>query len=166
MKQLRYLLLLLIVSACSSINCPVNNVVSSQYVIVGDDGNEYVLTDTLTIKSTKKDGRDTTLLNKMIGKSSFSLPMSQNHPEDVLYFYFDYESDNDIDESVHVIDTVWIKKDDYPHFESVDCNTTFFHTLTNVRYTQNYLDSIVIKNKSVNFDNETIHFYVYTKDDD
>ena len=65
-----------------------------------------------------------------------------------------------------VVDTVWIKKDDYPHFESVDCNTTFFHTLTNVRYTRNYIDSIVINNPSVTYDSKTVHFYLYPKSDD
>jgi len=64
---------------------------------------------------------------------------------------------------VHVVDTVWIKKEDHPHFESVDCNTVFFHTLTNVRHTRNYLDSIVIKNTSVTFDDETVHFKLYPK---
>jgi hypothetical protein len=89
------------------------------------------------------------------------LPISYSHPEDVLLFKFEIASTDSL-----VRDTVWIKKDDYPHFESVDCNTTFFHTLTNVRYTRNYIDSIVINNPSVTYDSKTVHFYLYPKSDD
>jgi len=84
----------------------------------------------------------------------------------VLVFHFDFESDDPLIASVHEVDTVWVKKDDHPHFESVDCNATFFHTLTGVRCTHNYIDTIVIKDPSVTFNDETIHFYLYPKSDD
>ena len=79
--------------------------------------------------------------------------------KDVLVFSFDNDNNNNL----HVTDTVWIKKEDYPHFESVDCSAAFFHIITDVRYTRNYIDSIVIKNPSVTYDSKTVHFYFYPK---
>lgn len=169
MKRLPYLLIVLMVAACSSIDCPVENVVSTQYQVLDSAGAQLKLTDTLTIISTRKDGRDTSLLdptlyNKGINISSFSLPISYSHPEDILVFYFDNTIVTDSDSiGLHLVDTVWVKKDDYPHFESVDCNTSYFHTLTGVRCTHNYIDSIVIKNTDVTYDTEKVHFLLYPK---
>ena len=145
-KRLAYLLLvMMLMAACSSIDCPVNNTVATLYQIRNSDGTDINILDSA-------------LYNKGIGISSFSLPISYLHPEDVLVFKFD-NSNKDL----HVADTVWIKKDDYPHFESVDCNTSYFHTLTGVKYTSHYIDSIVIKNPSVTYDYETVHLYLYPK---
>ena len=159
MRRVTYLLLAALTVACSSIDCPVDNSVTTLYQIRNSDGTELTLTDTMTITSTRSDGKDTTIYNMGISISEFSLPISYTHPEDVLVFHFD-NSNND---SLHVTDTVWIKKDDYPHFESVDCNTVYFHTITGVRYTSNYIDSIVINNPSVTYDSQTVHFYLYPK---
>lgn len=159
MKRLSYLLLGALMVACSSVDCPVDNSVTTLYQIRNSDGTELTLTDTLTVKSTRNDGKDTIIYNKGISISEFALPISYLHPEDVLVFSFDNENND----SLHVADTVWIKKDDYPHFESVDCNTTYFHTITDVRFTCNYIDSIVINNPSVTYDSQTVHFYLYPK---
>lgn len=159
MKRLSYLLLGALMVACSSVDCPVDSSVTTLYQIRNSDGTELTLTDTLTVKSTRNDGKDTIIYNKGISISEFALPISYLHPEDVLVFSFD----NDNNDSLHVADTVWIKKDDYPHFESVDCNTTYFHTITDVRFTCNYIDSIVINNPSVTYDSQTVHFYLYPK---
>ena len=159
MKRLSYFLLGALMVACSSVDCPVDSSVTTLYQIRNSDGTELTLTDTLTVKSTRNDGKDTIIYNKGISISEFALPISYLHPEDVLVFSFD----NDNNDSLHVADTVWIKKDDYPHFESVDCNTTYFHTITDVRFTCNYIDSIVINNPSVTYDSQTVHFYLYPK---
>ena len=158
MKRLSYLLFGALMVACSSVDCPVNSTVATLYQVRNSDGTELTLTDTITVKSTRSDGKDTIIYNKGISISEFTLPISYSHPEDVLVFCFDNNND-----SLHVTDTVWIKKDDYPHFESVDCNTTYFHTITAVRYTSNYIDSIVINNPSVTYDSQTVHFYLYPK---
>lgn len=159
MKRLPYIWLLMLLAACSSIDCPVNSIVETVYNVYDSVGSELSLSDTLTVTSTRKDGIDSTVLNKLVGKSTFNLPISYSHPEDIFVFHFD----NNEKDSLHVTDTVWVKKDDYPHFESVDCNSIFFHTITGIRYTQNYIDSIVIKNPSVTYDHNTVHFYLYPK---
>ena len=163
MKRLVYLSLAVLMVACSSVDCPVDSTVATLYNVRNSDGTELTLSDTMTVITTRADGTDVNILdsvlyNKGIGISSFSLPISYSHPEDVLVFQFD-NSKNDL----HIADTVWIKKNDYPHFESVDCNTTYFHTLTDVKFTRNYIDSIVIKNPSVTYDSQTVHFYLYPK---
>lgn len=158
MKRVTYLLLGVLVAACTSIDCPVESNVATLYQVCYSDRTELKLSDTITVTTKTANDSDTIVYNKGIGISSFSLPISYKHPEDVLVFSFD--NDNN---SLHVSDTVWIKKDDYPHFESVDCSAAFFHQITDVRYTCNYIDSIVIKNPSVTYDSKTVHFYFYPK---
>ena len=166
MKRLSYIGMFLLLTACSSIDCPVNSIVETIWKVYDGKGQELKLTDTLTVTTVRKDakeitvldGRNSTVLNKLTEKSTFNLPVSYSHPEDVFVFHFDNSTKN-----LHVTDTVWIKKDDFPHFESVDCNSIFFHTLTGLRCTNHYLDSIVIKNPSVTYDYETVHLHIYPK---
>lgn len=156
MKKWLALIGAVVIVSCSSIDCPVNNVVATRYRFYNTAGDSLTLLDTLSVTSMRKDGTDTLILNQLSEKSSFSLPISYSHPEDVLVFEFK-------NKEIIARDTVWVKKEDIPHFESVDCNATFFHTLTDVRCTTHLLDSIVIKNSSVTYDNTIVHFYVYPK---
>jgi len=64
------------------------------------------------------------------------------------------------------LDTMRIKKENIPHFESVDCSASFFHNITAVRSTHNAIDSITINNPSVTYDSETEHFHLYLKSHD
>lgn len=147
-----------VVVSCTSIDCPVNSLVLTQYQFTSSDGQVLTLLDTLTVAMTRKDGKDT-LFNKGSQISTFYLPISYSHPEDELVFHFDGDS-------LHRTDTLWVKKDDYPHFESVDCNANFFHKLTAIRCTHNLLDSVAIHNPSVTNDEKVIHVYIYPKTDD
>ena len=155
-----------ILVSCSSIDCSVNSLVRMKYQFYHSNGDSLNVLDTMTIVTTRVDGSDTIIydanddvvFNKGVGISQFNLPISYTHPEDVLLFTFEIANTDSV-----VADTVWVKKDNYPHFESVDCNTTYFHTLTDVKYTRNYIDSIVIKNPSVTYDSKTVHFYFYPK---
>jgi hypothetical protein len=164
--KLKAMSLALLLFSCSSIDCPVNNLVTVQYEIRDKAGAALAITDSLSVITTRLDGQyvdvtalynsETVTLNKLIGKSSFSLPISYSHPEDVLYFCF-------TDSVRTVVDTVWIKKDDIPHFESVDCSAAFFHEIRDVRHTYNAIDSLVLVNSSVTYDAKTVHFYLYQK---
>ena len=142
-------------SSCSSIDCPVQNTVSVQYEIRDKAGELLSITDSLSVITERNDGQYVAL-NRFIDKSAFSLPISYSHPEDILFFCF-------TDSVKTLVDTVWIKKDDIPHFESVDCSAAFFHELTNVRHTHNAIDSLVLINTSVTYDVNTVHFYLYPK---
>lgn len=142
--------------ACSSINCPVQNTVATKYAIMGADGQTTKLADTLYVWTRRADGRDT-LLNRLTGKDSFSLQIGYSNPEDTLIFY--------ITDSYHqqTLDTVFLQKENIPHFESVDCAAHFFHRLTAVRSTHDGIDSITIANPHVNYDQSKAHLNIYFK---
>lgn len=156
MKKLLFLLCTVFAAACSSIDCPVDNTVAAVYHIYNRDENELKLGDVMTVTTVRRDGTDSTLFNQGTGISEFSLPVSYSHAEDVLVFHFTNE-----ERKLDVKDTVWIEKEDIPHFESVDCNAIFFHNLTAVRHTQHYIQSIVINNPSVTYDKNVVHFRLY-----
>jgi hypothetical protein len=135
----------------------VQNVVRTVYTLQKSDMSTDTLKgDTLSVFSRRRDGTDTLLLNSMTGVSMFSLPIGYTNPEDTLYFLLQFNS-------TYTLDTVWIKKENYPHFESVDCSASYFHTITDVRHTRHGLDSIVINKSSVDYDGKTEHFHLYLK---
>jgi hypothetical protein len=61
------------------------------------------------------------------------------------------------------IDTVWLEKQDIPHFESVDCSALFFHNITAVRSTHIGIDTIIITNPTVDYDPSNPHLYIRFK---
>lgn len=152
---------LLFITACSSIDCPVQNTIAVYYKICSFDNGEEVtdtLNDTLYVWTQRSDGKDTLLLNRGVNITSFSLPPSYSHPEDMLVFY--------VVDTAHVwtLDTVWLKKNDIPHFESVDCSAHFFHELTAVRSTHRGIDTIIINNPSVTYDPTVVNLHIHFKD--
>lgn len=136
--------------SCSSIDCPLNNMVYAKFKM------HATLADTLTVSTMRSDGSDSVLLNKAVSKDSFQLPMSYKYDEDVLFFQRSSTTKT-------ALDTVKIAKTNQPHFESVDCNPSIFHTITGVTYTQHAIDSIVIKNTTVSYDANKAHFLIYFK---
>lgn len=147
-----------IMTACTSIDCPVQNSVYTVYNLKKADGvTTDTLKGTLTISTTRAEGNDTVLLNQNANTTKFSLPISYSNAEDTLYF----EVSND---TWHSIDTVYVKKDDMPHFESVDCQVSYFHDIKEVRATRYAIDSIVINKSFVDYDQKTAHLYIYFKD--
>lgn len=146
--------LILLLSACSSIDCPLNNQVAVVYKLMGDVS---PLADSLTITTIRFDQNDPVILNSVVNVDSFQLPISYNRPEDVLYF----QRSNATGWSI--TDTVVIEKEDFPHFEAIDCNPSYFHEIKNVRYTRLGIDSIVINQPKVTYDATKSHLYVYFK---
>ncbi len=147
-------------SACTSIDCPVQNLVYTNYVLKKADGSADTLnTDTLWIISKRANGTDTLLLNALCGSSAtkFSLPISYTQPEDIFYAQLVDTAGNSF------IDTLRIKKENIPHFESVDCQAAYFHKLTAVSTTHNAIDSLVINHSDVNYDITKEHYHIYFK---
>ena len=56
-------------------------------------------------------------------------------------------------------DTVWITKTNQVHYESPDCPTTLFHTIQDVRNTQEFIKDITIIRSSVNYE-QTINLQI------
>ena len=61
------------------------------------------------------------------------------------------------------IDTVTITKTNEPHFASVDCPATMFHTLQQVKCTHHRIDSVVINQNKVSYDAQKPHLLIYFK---
>ena len=144
--------------ACTSIDCPVQNTVYAGYSLYTPGEQVDTLRDTMYVFAHRADGKDTLVFNAGIGLTAFQLPVSYSHPEDTLRFLFINGSD------YAVLDTVWIKKEDIPHFESVDCSASFFHRLTAVRTSHNAIEALTINKDFVDYDAETPHFYISIKD--
>ena len=148
----------LLATSCSSIDCPLNSLVYTQYQLMTADGRADTLADTLTISTARMEGNDSVLINKDFKVTEFSLPISYSQPQDVFFV-----ETKDTVQKITRFDTITVVKEDHPHFESVDCSPSFFHTLTSVSSTNNAIDSVVIKNPDVNYDTTKKHFYIYFK---
>ena len=140
----------MVMTACSSVDCPLNNTVYANYKLMGK---VTKLPEVLTISTIRNNAADTILLNQKENTDSFSLPVSYTQDEDILVF-----------QTNTARDTVWIKKTNQPHFESVDCGLNYFHTLTGIKSTRNAIDSVVINNKEVTYDATKQHIYIYFKE--
>ncbi len=145
----------LFLAGCSSIDCPLNNTISARYM-VHSSGSD-TLYDTLTVYALRVGHNDTILLNKAVGKTYFDIPVSYGNPSDHLLF-----SLADTNQATYT-DTVTLFKTDIPHFESVDCSPNFFHTITDVTWTNNAIDSIIISKPSVNYDTKGGNLHIYFK---
>ena len=159
MRTIFFFTFLLFLTACSSIDCPVQNLVETQYALMDAYDNPDILdTDTLNIWTRRVDGTDTLVLNSLYGEAStFSLPISYTQPEDIFFLRLSTI------EKVSYQDTIYIKKENYPHFESVDCQAAYFHKLTAVGTTPNFIDSVTIHHSNVNYDVSNTHIYIYLK---
>ena len=159
MRTIFFFTFLLFLTACSSIDCPVQNLVETQYALMDAYDNPDILdTDTLNIWTRRVDGTDTLVLNSLCGEAStFSLPISYTQPEDIFFLRLSTI------EKVSYQDTIYIKKENYPHFESVDCQAAYFHDITAVSSTHHVIDSVTIENSKVNYDVSNTHIYIYLK---
>lgn len=142
-------------AACSSIDCPLNSRVMA--TVKFGDNNETVA-DTLTVSTTKGDGEDSVLVNRVCGVDSITLPMSYNAKADTLYFDFL------LADKTHVVDTVTVEKTNLPHFESVDCNPTVFHDITSVSTTAHKISSAKINSNHVTYNADKANIIIYIKD--
>lgn len=149
-----------LISSCTSIDCPVKNMVITNYALMkASDQPDTLNTDTLWIWSKRVDGSDTLLLNALCGTTAtkFSLQISYAEPEDVYYTLLADTSGQEW------LDTFRIKKENYPHFESVDCKASYFHDLMATATTHHAIDSITIHHKRVDYEVSPTHLYIYLK---
>ena len=152
MKYITNILAAIVLTACSSIDCSLNHVVHSQYAFWNENGELQMLHDTLSVSIHTSDGRDSVLLNRGVELNSFSLPMSYTADTDTLFFRFTPTGG-----MASICDTVLVSKTNTPHFESVECEPNYFHTITEVSYTHHYIKSIAINNIDVNYDTTKPH---------
>ena len=98
------------------------------------------------------------LINRLVDTDSLSLPMSYQRTEDIYIFTFVQK-----DTELKTIDTLWVSKENEPHFESVDCNPVMFHTIKDVRFTQRAIDDIKVNYNKVTYNDAKAHFLIYLK---
>lgn len=142
MKQrLAIILATLALAACETNDCTLYNLVA-MYSTFYRDGNAVALNDTLTVTAC---GAQSVLLNKAVGASRLTLPVSFWQAEDTLVLTLkgsDYM----------LRDTVWIEKANQVHYESPDCPTTLFHEIKAVRSTHEFINAINIIRPAVNYE--------------
>jgi hypothetical protein len=146
----------LFVAACTTLDCPLYNTVYTVYKIQKANGKADTLKDTISVWTTRIDNSDTVIINKDVNITSFELPVSYTHPEDLFVFRIS-------DSTSVTYDTIRVKKTDTPHFESTDCSPSYFHTLTGIDCTHNRIDSIIINNSNVTYDATKEHFHIFFK---
>lgn len=152
--------LAMLFAGCSSIDCPLNNMVYTIYLVCGSDGERDTLHDTLTVTTTSIEGYEQVVLNMDVDVDSFILPISYTQETDIFYIELHDTLYN------YRRDTLSVTKTNVEHFESIDCSPSFFHTITGVTYTRNAIDSVVINDTEVNYDTSKKHFKIYFRTDD
>lgn len=149
----------ILIAACDSTECPINNVVYSTYgfYAIADGAETQVsILDTLTVTA---GGSDSVLVNRLTNGSQVELPVSYTCATDTLVFSFINE------EQQERRDTIWIDKENSPHYESPDCPVSFFHYVTAVRHTGVLIDSVSIVNPNINY-NVSENFKIYFRNAD
>jgi len=152
--NLVFSLILVVLTSCSSIDCPVNNTPYCNYVLRGEI---TTLTDTLFITTSGWAGEAIPVFDKKVNVDEFHLPMSYANEADTLFFHLTKAN------SATRTDTVTVTKTNQPHFESVDCPPCYFHTITGVKYTHHSIDSIIISKPKVDYDTTVENLLIYFK---
>lgn len=148
-------------SACSNIDCPLDNVVSLQCNLYdASTQSTLTLSDVLSVTPA---GRDTLLLNQATGIKSFLLPLKEAGTQDTLLLHFANA------QGAVQVDTLFVNHTPQPHFESLDCPSSVFHTLNAVRVSAQgsansaIIDSVSLVRPIVNYDDiENIRLFIRT----
>lgn len=144
-------------SACTTIECSLNNVVACKWAMTYAEGDTTLSRLALSCFATKAGAEgDTVLVNQAMNVKSLSVPMSAMLDADTLHFVLSHQGE------VMAVDRVVVSKTNEPVFESVDCATRFHHVISGIDYTRNFIDSITISNKSVTNVEvlENLHIYL------
>ncbi|MBR0490304.1 MAG: alpha amylase [Prevotella sp.] len=143
-------MMLVVLTACTSIDCPLNNLVKVNLIM--KNGNE-TLSDTITITAIRTSSD--TIFNRGVNISSLAVPVSYTQEEDLLQITLNDTLGNTYK------DTLTIRKTNQIHFEAVDCPPNYFHTLTGITTTCHAIDSVVIKNPNIDYDSSKENIYIY-----
>jgi hypothetical protein len=159
--------LCLLLTSCDNVSCPLNNKVECVYGFYATNqtaeepfanGKAVSVGDTITITAL---GPDTILANKLVNQSGVNLPVSFYGDVDVLQFKFTDLND------LSAYDTIWVEKKNQHHWDDPSCAVHVWHTLTAVHSTHHLIDSVLIKNREINYDGlENIQIFFRTSSGD
>lgn len=150
----------MLMPGCSNIECPLDNVVVMTCGLYSAETQESLkLQATLDVMPA---GKDTILLNRASDINLFMLPLRQAVEADTFLLRF-------TDEVGQVgTDTLFVKHTNTPHYESIECPATVFHTLTGVSWKRGEtnplaiaIDSVAVVRTAVNYDDiENLRIYL------
>ena len=97
-------------------------------------------------------GKDSLFINHLTDAEDISLPMSYTQSIDTVIFL--YEDG--------LRDSLYITHSNEPYYQSMECGTLMYHSISEVEHTGVWMEDVAIKNKKVNFKgNENIKIYFY-----
>ncbi len=148
------LCLALALASCEGIDCTLNNVsLCNIYFYSSETGKSISLADTLTVTAV---GTDSVLYNRGVNASYVSLPLSYHAETDTLVLSVEGED-------YFLQSTLYVSKTNTEHYESPDCPTTMFHTITGAECRSSVVDSGVVKRAEVDYlQDENIRVYFHT----
>ena len=146
-------MVIVLMSACDLLNCTQADVSLLRIEIYDASGNKVMLPDTLTITTC---GTDSILVNRDLNTREILLPLSYHAPADtfILRYYGKYYS---------LQDTLFVEKTNDLYFESPDCPTVMMHTIQGAFCTDEFLSSVEVANKKVNFE-EVTHLKLFVQE--
>lgn len=150
-----------VLTACETLSCPLNNIVEAHFgfyaarydTLTGkfQPGQAVSLLETLTITAC---GTDSILINKITGAKQVQLPVSYYRDADTLVFKITNANGSS------GTDTICFQKTNKEHFDEPSCPVNIFHEITGVHYSRNYIDTLVISNRGINYDGlENLQIY-------
>lgn len=138
---LLFLLSLSFLAGCTSIDCPLDNVVMMQCNFYSTETQTPMkLNHILTVKPA---GHDTILLNQITAVESILLPLQEGADQDTLLLHFTSQTGQE------ATDTLFVTHSRHPHFESLDCPTSVFHQISSARVTSHTLSALPLTTDSV-----------------
>lgn len=146
-------MVIVLMSACDLLNCTQADVSLLKIEMYDALGNKVMLPDTLTITTC---GTDSVLVNRDLNTTEILLPLSYHAPADtfILRYYGKYYS---------LQDTLFVEKTNDLYFESPDCPTVMMHTIQGAFCTDEFLSSVEVANKKVNFE-EVTHLKLFVQE--
>ena len=146
-------MVIVLMSACDLLNCTQADVSLLKIEMYDASGNKVMLPDTLTITTC---GTDSVLVNRDLNTTEILLPLSYHAPADtfILRYYGKYYS---------LQDTLLVEKTNDLYFESPDCPTVMMHTIQGAFCTDEFLSSVEVANKKVNFE-EVTHLKLFVQE--
>ncbi len=186
-KKIFYVVLTILIVACSASNCPLESTVTCNYGFYDSEGNPVVYNDTITI-STLLDGHKNIFIYRKLGYPTVSLDhqdssyinngyseykstvrkdtilinkLSGAHSMKLPMSYFSSTDTLVVTyASISNKDTIYISHDSFSYVDLPECGTHRFHSLKDIKSTESGIFSISIVNPHVNYDgNENVKIY-------
>lgn len=143
-------MLLLALVGCTSIDCPLDNVVMMQCnFYLSETETPYKLDHELTVRPA---GCDTVLLNRITDVESILLPLKEGADQDTLLLHFVSKTGQE------ATDTLFVNHTRQLHFESLDCPNSVFHQIHAARVTSHALSELPLTADSVSIVRSTVDY--------